>query len=433
MIARAGLSGNQRRQSPDNVVTAFDERARFITDFARRLHLAGVSAARLEGAVKTTATRMGVDCAIWSSPTGILLSLGDLNDPGSIQQTKVLRLDPAQPNLSDLSTLDYVAEQVIEGKLDVVEASTRFRELDRASDARDRYWIVFAFGLASAAVAGLLRTSWIDVLVAGALGALVGALDVASRTRPDLAAASEAIAAILVTVLTATFAHFVFPLSIQTVVIAALIVLMPGLTLTTAVTELATGQLVTGTARFAGAMVTLFKLTFGSVAGAQIVNVLGWTPQVAQSVSLPAAVEVIATVAAAFSFAILFRAARRDIPLVMASAILGYVLTRVASGWFAPAEVQGVTFAGAVFVSSLTMAAIANVYGRVIGRPGTLVRLPSIMLLVPGSVGFRGIASLVERDYTLGMETAVAVLSALVALMAGLLFGSVLVAPRRYL
>jgi uncharacterized protein YneF (UPF0154 family) len=31
------------------------------------------------------------------------------------------------------------------------------------------------------------------------------------------------------------------------------------------------------------------------------------------------------------------------------------------------------------------------------------------------------------------MDTAVAVLSALVALMAGLLFGSVLVAPRRYL
>jgi uncharacterized membrane protein YjjB (DUF3815 family) len=92
-----------------------------------------------------------------------------------------------------------------------------------------------------------------------------------------------------------------------------------------------------------------------------------------------------------------------------------------------------VTFAGAVFVSSLVMAAIANVYGRVIGRPGTLVRLPSIMLLVPGSVGFRGIASLVERDYTLGMDTAVAVLSALVALMAGLLFGSVLVPPRRYL
>lgn len=414
----------------------FEERARFITDFAQRLHLAGVSAARLEGAVKTTAARMGVDCAIWSSPTGILLSLGDSTDPGSSQQTRVLRLDPAQPNLSDLSTLDDVAVQVLEDRLDVAEASSRLRALDRPPDRRDMTWTVFAFGLASAAVAGLLRTSWADVGVAGALGTLVGMLEVRARTRPDLAAASEAIAAIMVTVLAALFAHFVAPLSIQTVVIAALIVLMPGLTLTTAVTELATGQLVTGTARFAGAMVTLFKLTFGSVAGATIVNAVGWTPRMAQSMTLPAVVEVVATLAAAFAFAILFRAARRDIPLVMASAVAGYVLTRAASSWFTPASIPGtpgVTFAGAVFVSSLVMAAVANVYGRVVGRPGTLVRLPSIMLLVPGSVGFRGIASLVERDYTLGMDTAVAVLSALVALMAGLLFGSVLVAPRRYL
>ena len=122
---------------------------------------------------------------------------------------------------------------------------------------------------------------------------------------------------------------------------------------------------------------------------------------------------------------------RRDVPLVMASAVMGYVLTRVGSTWFAQSE--GVAFAGAVFFSSLVMAALANVYGRVAGRPATLVRLPAIMLLVPGSVGFRGLASLMERDYTLGLETGVAVLSALVALMAGLLFGSVLVPPRRYL
>jgi uncharacterized membrane protein YjjB (DUF3815 family) len=178
-------------------------------------------------------------------------------------------------------------------------------------------------------------------------------------------------------------------------------------------------------------MVVLFKLTFGSVAGAQIVNALGWVPRAAPAMELPALVEVIATIAAAFSFAILFRASRRDVPLVMASAIMGYVLTRIASGWFVPS--QGVDFAGAVFFSSLVMAALANLYGRVMERPGALVRLPSIMLLVPGSVGFRGLASLMQRDYTLGMETGVAVLSALVALMAGLLFGSVLVPPRRYL
>jgi hypothetical protein len=112
-----------------------------------------------------------------------------------------------------------------------------------------------------------------------------------------LAAASEAIAAIVATVLAAAFAHFIAPLSVQTVVVAALIVLMPGLSLTTAVTELASGQLVTGTARFAGAMVVLFKLTFGSIAGAQIERV-GWVPPPGTSGH---AIEVIAAMTAAFS------------------------------------------------------------------------------------------------------------------------------------
>lgn len=379
----------------------------------------------------STATAIGVECQIWSSPTGILLSLGDRADPGAGQQTRVLRLDPAEPDLSDLVALDEIADEVIAGRLGIVEASTRLQALDRPVDPGERWRTVVAFGLAAGAVAGLLRTSWIDVAVAGALGMIIGVIAVASRTRPHLSAASEAIAAIVATVLAAAFAHFIAPLSVQTVVVAALIVLMPGLTLTTAVTELASGQLVTGTARFAGAMVMLLKLTFGSIAGAQIVNALGWVPRTAQVMALPALVEVVAAIAAAFSFAILFRTARRDVPLVMVSAVMGYVLTRLASGWFAPS--QGVDFAGAVFFSSLVMAALANLYGRIARRPGTLVRLPSIMLLVPGSVGFRGLASLMERDYTLGMETGVAVLSALVALMAGLLFGSVLVAPRRYL
>jgi hypothetical protein len=38
-----------------------------------------------------------------------------------------------------------------------------------------------------------------------------------------------------------------------------------------------------------------------------------------------------------------------------------------------------------------------------------------------------------ERDYAIGLDTLVAVLSALLALVAGLLFGSLLVPPRRYL
>ena len=410
---------------------SFDDRVRFLTELARRLHLVGVSASRLEGAVRSVATSIGVRVEIWSTPTGLLLSLSDAERSNATQETRVLRLELGEIQLGALAKLDAIAEQVVAGTMSLDDAWTAMHALDRPFDAKQQLLPVGAFGLAAAAVAGLLRTAWIDVSVAAVIGLLIGWLAVLSGTRPHLAAAFEALAALVATVLATAFAHFVAPLSLQTVIVAALIVLMPGLSLTTAVSELASNQLVTGTTRFAGAMTVLLKLTFGSVAASQLMLAIGWTPMPGTPEALPPWVELIAMVAAAGSFAVLFRASRRDIPLVMAAAILGYVLTRLGSGWLGPVATG--TFAGSVFFSSLVMTALSNVYGRWKRRPGQLVRVPGIMLLVPGSVGFRALNFVMERDYTLGFDTLVAVLSAILALVAGLLFGALLVPPRRYL
>lgn len=407
-----------------------DARVRFLTELARRLHLAGVSSQRLEGAVRATAGALHVSAEVWSTPTGLLLSLSDADVLHGTQQTRVLRLEPGSVDLSALVELDRIAEAVIGGRLHVESAWDAMRAIDRPVTIGQKVQVVGAFGLASAAVAGLLGTGWLDIAVSLVLGLIIGWIVLMSAARPHLAAASEAIAALVATTLATAFAHFVAPLSLQTVIVSALIVLMPGLTLTTAVTELATQQLVTGTTRFAGALTVLLKLTFGSVAATQVLTAIGWTAPPAVPVSLPQWVEIVAAVAAAGSFAILFQAARRDVPLVMASAILGYVLTRAAGNWLG---FTSGTFAGGVFFASLVIAALSNLYGRFAGRPGALVRLPGIMLLVPGSVGFRAMGFVMERDYAVGFDTLVAVLSALLALTAGLLFGALLVPPRRYL
>jgi uncharacterized membrane protein YjjP (DUF1212 family) len=409
----------------------FDDRVRFLTELARRLHVVGVSASRLEGAVRSVALSIGVRAEIWSTPTGLLLSLSDSEKSNATQETRVLRLEPGDIQLGALAKLDAIAESVVVGTMSLGEAWDAMHALDQPTTTKQLLATVGAFGLAAAAVAGLLRTAWIDVSVAAVIGLLIGWLAILSKTRPHLAAAFEAVAALVATTLATAFAHFVAPLSLQTVIVAALIVLMPGLSLTTAVSELASNQLVTGTTRFAGAMTVLLKLTFGSVAASQLMLAIGWTPMPGTPEALPRWVELIAMVAAAASFAVLFRASRRDIPLVMGSAVLGYVLTRLGSGWLGPVATG--TFAGSVFFSSLLMAALANLYGRLRGRPGTLVRVPGIMLLVPGSVGFRALSFVMERDYTLGFDTLVAVLSAILALVAGLLFGSLLVPPRRHL
>ena len=131
-------------------------------------------------------------------------------------------------------------------------------------------------------------------------------------------------------------------------------------------------------------------------------------------------------VAASFAFAVLFRAARRDYPVVMLAAIGGYVVSRFGGHAFgAPAG---------VFLSALVVTAAGNAYARWMQRPGALVRVPGIIMLVPGSLALRGVLTLMQQqDLGAGQDAAMAALNTLMAVIAGLIFGNLVVSARRSL
>jgi uncharacterized membrane protein YjjB (DUF3815 family) len=86
-----------------------------------------------------------------------------------------------------------------------------------------------------------------------------------------------------------------------------------------------------------------------------------------------------------------------------------------------------------VFLGGLLLGATANLYARYARRPGAVIREPGILLLVPGSVGFRSMSFMLERDTTLGMDAGLLLVTLLVSLVAGLMFGDLLISPRRSL
>jgi uncharacterized membrane protein YjjB (DUF3815 family) len=87
-----------------------------------------------------------------------------------------------------------------------------------------------------------------------------------------------------------------------------------------------------------------------------------------------------------------------------------------------------------VFLSALATTAAGNAYARWVGRPGAVVRVPGMFMLVPGSVALRGVINLVQQqDVGAGGDAAIAVLNILMALIAGLLVGNLLVTARRNL
>ena len=87
-----------------------------------------------------------------------------------------------------------------------------------------------------------------------------------------------------------------------------------------------------------------------------------------------------------------------------------------------------------IFLSALVMTAARQWLCALGQRPGALVRVPGIVMLVPGSASLRGVMNLIQQqDVAVGQDAALAVMNILLALMAGLLFGNLLLPTRRNL
>jgi uncharacterized membrane protein YjjB (DUF3815 family) len=125
---------------------------------------------------------------------------------------------------------------------------------------------------------------------------------------------------------------------------------------------------------------------------------------------------------APISFAVLFKVERRDIPWVMITGWLAYGSSTLGSTWFAPEL--------AAFVGALTVGVASNLYALLLDRPSQVTLVPGVLLLVPGSLGFRSVSSLLDREVITGVETAFQMVLIATALAAGLLVANVAV-PRR--
>lgn len=406
---------------------SYAQRIAFVAEMAARLHRYGTTAQRLEAAITALSQRLDLECEAWSNPTGLILSFSDPRKPlGSTDTTRVIRLPPGENDLHKLCEADRIAEAVANGHMSIAQGHTALRTLDRPPRLRSRIMQVLAFGLAAAGVAGLWRLPWLDIATAGVTGVLMGLLDQFVSQRLNWREAGEALSALVAGTVVSLVAAAVGPLNLNTVVIASLVVLLPGMAITNAMNELSSQHWVSGTVRFAGALTTVLKLTVGAMVAVILLDLAGLEPQVRASRPQPDWVEWAALGVAAFAFAVLFKASLRDYPWVMGAAVAGYLIARYAGDAWGNQS--------GIFLSALVLTAAGNGFGRWVQRPGALIRLPGIIMLVPGSASLRGLLTLVQQqDMDVGQSAMLGVLNILMALVAGLLFGNLVIPARKNL
>jgi uncharacterized membrane protein YjjP (DUF1212 family) len=403
----------RRRDEPDPAAVAF------VLELGRALHAAGHAAQRLEDTLGAVSERLGlVNSQFFSTPTSIMASFGLIGR----QRTHMLRVSPGEVNLGTLAALEQVSLEVAQGRISPADGVVAITRITSAPAPYGPGLTTLAYGVVSGAATQFLGGGGREVAVAAVLGLGTGLLALAVRGRPLLGRVLEPVAAFFVSAGALGLAQVAGPLSVLVATLGGLIVLLPGLTLTVAMSELATRNLASGTARISGAFMTFLAVAFGVALGNRIGGAaFGAAPAVA-SAALPEWTAYLAMVAAGLGFVVVLQAELRDAVWIVAIGALGVIGGRVGAGTLG---VELGTFAGALAVGLASSA-----YERLTERPAAVVSVPGILLLVPGSVGFRGLTSLLERQAVAGIETIFSMILTAVALVAGLLVAAV-VAPER--
>ncbi|WMS85928.1 threonine/serine ThrE exporter family protein [Pleionea litopenaei] len=393
----------------------------FILRLAKALHTYGVPAYELETTLSACARQLGYGLQCLSLPTSITMSLMRKKDH---VQTFVIRVAPGEVHLEKLRRVSDVAHRVMKGELSTADGADELQQINKARPAYPMWVVVIAFAMVSASVARLFGGGLNEMIGATSAGLALGLLTIVSARVSLLAHLLPATAALLSTLVAYATAHFLPGTEVYISVVSGLIILLPGLTLTIAMAELATQNLMSGTARLFGAGTVFILMAFGMVIGNHIADVFS-LKDVAMNhkvIPLPDWTEWTAVLMGSVALFILFQARFRDAIWVIAGGFVAFAATKYSGIYFNNAMTA---FLGAIAVGSC-----ANLVSRFTEVPGATLVVPGFIILVPGSVGFKSLTALVEHDVVRGLDTAFNMTLVGISLVAGLLISSLVTLPK---
>ena len=392
----------------------------FVLALGRALHRYGTPSHRLEDSLRVVCKQLAIEAEVFSTPTAIIMSFGRPTE----LRTRMMRVEGGELDMGKLALVDALADDVAAHRVPPVQGTVRLDEIIAGRSEYGRALSTVAQGITSAALAVFFGGSLADVAVAGAIGLLLGLLAQFVARSTDQARVLELVGAAFAA-FAAGIASDVWPrVQPSLVTVAALILLLPGLSLTVAMTELATRNLISGTARLMSAVIVLLELVVGVALGERLAEAVVHV-HLRAPVALPEWASWVALGAAALGAAVVVQARRRQIGWIAVACIVAYVGSRVGTAWL------GNQFG--VLVGAFALGVMSNAYARWLDRPAQVVQVPAVLLLVPGSLGFRGMSSLLDKDTLSGVETLFAMFVVAIAIVAGLLVANAVVSPRRSL
>ncbi|KAF9110229.1 hypothetical protein BGX27_006621 [Mortierella sp. AM989] len=382
-------------------------RQSFLIMIARSLILYGAPSHRIEETCSLLAQKMEVDASFALLPGLMTISFSDPETHTS--DTRHLRCSQGM-DMHKLAGVHRIVLAVLKGES--VEKANQ--ELERLTLEPGLYplWLTLLGWMGSSAFVAPLAFNGggFDMLLAGFCGLMVGILGIVAGKVPVYGNVFEMTASILVGFVAKAFGDRV---CFSAVALAGVVVLLPGLLLTQAIMELSSRNIVSGAVKMFYALMYAFFLGFGLTMGAELWDYVAGGPVAASASACQHSIS-------RWWYFIVY-------PAVSAS--INIVFNAHPRQWFGMTSVTAVGFMVTLFFKSgpqvnAAVAAFAvgisgQLYGRLTGQLSYVALLSGILILVPGSVGVRGILAIIGNDPSQGFSFVLTMIHVSVAITLG--------------
>ena len=241
----------------------------FLTLLAKTFHSYGAPVNRTEWNMAEVSEALGIEASYSVMPTNITITFGLPEGMDAVART--IRCDQNLTECGRLYLVEKLTQKIRSGEVDLYEARKQLGAIIQKGPSYHRVFRLLSFASSAGSAAILFFDGgWYDVLVATLLGFVVGLFEWATDYSVAWSRVFDIMSGLIAAAVCLPVAAYVPESCFSGSVLSSVVWLLPGLSLTVGVRELATRNLVAGTVRLFGAFMTALKIGLGIAFGSQL-------------------------------------------------------------------------------------------------------------------------------------------------------------------
>ena len=410
--------------SPEAIERALTEELELL-ECLRKIGKGLIASGTAVGVVENTLTEIALaydmNCEIMVLPNILMIKLGQSTQARvdfAVQPLTTLQLD-------QVSELMELIDRVKQRRIPLVDAAL---QMDRILAKRPRFnsaMVILGYFLSCVGLTLLFRPEPRSLLITGATGILVGLIVLWFRERPRFNLLLPVVAAIVVSTLIFNLTRLGLTYGPANLLIPPLVTFLPGAVLTTGMIELASMQILSGSARLTYGAAILLLLFIGIAVGLSFSGLADYQVYAYEAVVFPWWAPLLGTALFGIGTFIRLSGANRDLfwmVLVLYIAMLGQsVGEQYVSSYF-----------GAFFGATL-MAFSSEIIARSPRRTPALVsQILAFWFLVPGARGLLSVTSILTEDLQSAAVGLGEMVTLVISIALGVLLGTLIISPHKF-